>query len=61
MFTADLDVSLMEEYMREKRDAQLLELVQPTQPHDIWESWELGTKRVRLHFDHAGHLLLTIC
>ena len=60
MFTADLDVSLMEEYMREKRDARLLELVPPTQPRNIWESWELGTKHVRLHFDHAGHLLLTI-
>lgn len=60
MFSHDLDVSLMEEYMREKRDARLLELVQPTQPRDIWEQWELGTKHVRLHFDHAGHLLLTI-
>ena len=60
MFATDLDTSLIEEYMREKRDAQLLELVPPTQPRDIWESWELGTKHVRLHFDHAGHLLLTI-
>lgn len=60
MFTAELDTSIMEEYMREKRDAQLLELVPPTQPRDIWESWELGTKHVRLHFDHVGHLLLTI-
>lgn len=60
MFTTDLDTSLMEEYMREKCDAQLLELVPPTQPRDIWEQWELGTKHVRLHFDHAGHLLLTI-
>lgn len=60
MFTAELDTSIMEEYMREKRDAQLLSLVPPTQPRDIWERWELGTKHVRLHFDHAGHLLLTI-
>lgn len=60
MFATDLDTSLMEEYMREKRDAQLLSLVPPTQPRDIWESWELGTKHVRLHFNHAGHLLLTI-
>lgn len=60
MFTADLDTSLMEEYMREKRDTQLLKLVPPTQSRDIWEQWELGTKHVRLHFDHAGHLLLTI-
>lgn len=60
MFTAELDTSLMEEYMREKRDAQLLAIVPPAQPRDIWERWELGTKHVRLHFDHTGHLLLTI-
>lgn len=60
MFAQELDTSIMDKYMMEKRDAQLLELVQPTQPRDIWESWELGTKHVRLHFDHAGHLLLTI-
>lgn len=60
MVISELDTSLMEEYMREKRDAQLLELVPPTQPRDIWERWEVGTKHVRLHFDHAGHLLLTI-
>lgn len=60
MFTAELDVSLMEEYMREKRDAQLLALVPTPHPRDIWERWEIGTKHVRLHFDHAGHLLLTI-
>ena len=35
MFTAELDTSIMEEYMREKRDAQLLALVRPTQPRDI--------------------------
>lgn len=60
MFTAELDTSIMDKYMREKRDAQLLSLVPPTQPRDIWESWELCTKHVRLHFNHAGHLLLTI-
>lgn len=60
MFAQELDTSIMDAYMREKRDAQLLELVPPTQPRDIWESWELDTKHVRLHFDHAGHLLLTI-
>lgn len=60
MFAAELDTSIMDTYMREKRDAQLLALVKPTQSCDIWESWELGTKHVRLHFDHAGHLILTI-
>lgn len=60
MFAQELDTSIMDKYMMEKRDAQLLALVQPTRPRDIWESWELGTKHVRLHFDHAGHLLLTI-
>ena len=60
MFAQELDTSIMDKYMREKRDAQLLTLVRPTQPRDIWESWELGTKHVRLHFDHDGHLLLTI-
>lgn len=60
MFAQELDTSIMDAYMREKRDEQLLVLVQPTQPRDIWESWELGTKHVRLHFDHAEHLILTI-
>ena len=60
MFAQELDTSIMEEYMRKKRDAQLLALVKPTQPRDIWERWELVTKHARLHFDHAGHLLLTI-
>lgn len=60
MFAQELDTSLMETYMQEKRDAQLLALVPTSQPRDIWERWELGTKHVRLHFDHAGHLLLTI-
>ena len=60
MFAQELDTSIMDKYMMEKRDAQLLALVPPTHPRDIWESWELGTKHVRLHFNHAGHLLLTI-
>lgn len=60
MFAQELDTSIMDKYMIEKHDAQLLSLVPPTQPRDIWERWELGTKHVRLHFDHAGHLLLTI-